>query len=326
MNVSKKEAYRLFWLVKGHIRTTDATVLSSVDSYFKRLWIAGSNGAPLSDYEEGFEEAWRQKMDCRFIAAMDHSGGSTGGVLERYGREYTEDNKMDRVHEMRMRMVNAPAFSDENIWAAILYQDTVTRGMVNVLDEKGIDTFLKIDSGCDADGTLKQFPVKQMLEFATNGIGPKIYGTKMRSIVKGVGMVHPVLKQQFTLARTICDYGLVPIIEPEIPIDNPIKAKVESALMYHLQEFLDEFPGKCILKLTPPEVPNLYHNLTAFPNVERVVFLSGGYSTAEACNRLGLNDDVTASFSRALSEGLLHSQTDAEFDAKLSQNIQMITA
>ena len=32
----------------------------------------------------------------RFIAAMDHSGGSTGGVLERYGREYTEDNKMDQ--------------------------------------------------------------------------------------------------------------------------------------------------------------------------------------------------------------------------------------
>ena len=25
----------------------------------------------------------------KFIAAMDHSGGSTGGVLERYGQEYT---------------------------------------------------------------------------------------------------------------------------------------------------------------------------------------------------------------------------------------------
>ena len=263
--------------------------------------------------------------DNRFIAAMDHSGGSTGGVLERYGREYTEDNKMERVHEMRMRMVNSPDFNDSNIWAAILYQDTVTRGMVNVLDEKGIDTFLKIDSGCDEDGTLKQFPVKQMLEWATNGIGPKIYGTKMRSIVKGVGMVHPVLKQQFTLARTIWDYGLVPIIEPEVPIDNPIKAKVESALMFHLQEFLDEYPGKCILKLTPPEVPNLYHNLTVFPNVERVVFLSGGYATQEACRRLSANADVTASFSRALSEGLNYSLTDAEFDAKIKNNIKQIT-
>jgi fructose-bisphosphate aldolase class I len=267
----------------------------------------------------------RQLMsDYRFIAAMDHSGGSTGGVLERYGQAYTEDNKMEKVHAMRLRMVNSPDFNDKNIWGAILYQDTVTRGMVNILDEKGIDTFLKIDSGCDADGTLKQFPVKQMLEWATNGIGPRIYGTKMRSIVHGTGMIHPVLKQQFTLARTICDYGLVPIIEPEVPIDHPIKGEVEDALMYHLQEFLDEFPGKCILKLTPPEVPNLYHNLTVFPNVEKVVFLSGGYATQEACRRLSMNSDITASFSRALSEGLNYNLTDAEFNAKISQNIKMI--
>ena len=262
----------------------------------------------------------------RFIAALDQSGGSTPSTLERYGVQYTEDNMMDKIHDMRLRIVNSPAFDDSNISAAILFKDSVTRGMVNILDEKGIDTFLKVDLGCEEDGTMKPFPVKETLDWATNGIGPKIYGTKMRSIVHGVGMVHPVLKQQFTLARTIYEYGLVPIIEPEVPIDHPIKGEVEDALMFHLQEFLDEFPGKCILKLTPPETPNLYHNLTVFPNVERVVFLSGGYTTAEACNRLGLNDNVTASFSRALSEGLLHSQTDAEFDARLSQNIQMITA
>jgi len=261
---------------------------------------------------------------ARFIAAMDHSGGSTGGVLDRYQAPWNEHNHMETVHAMRLRMVNSPDFNDKNIWGAILYQDTVTRGMVNILDEKGIDTFLKIDSGCDEDGTLKQFPVKQMLEFATNGIGPRIYGTKMRSIVYGTGMIHPVLKQQFTLARTICDYGLVPIIEPEVPIDHPIKGEVEDALMYHLQDFLDEFPGKCILKLTPPEVPNLYHDLTVFPNVERVVFLSGGYSTAEACNKLGLNDNVTASFSRALSEGLYAHQTTEEFNTQISNNIRMI--
>lgn len=260
----------------------------------------------------------------RFIAALDQSGGSTPGALDSYGVEYTEHNMFDKIHDMRMRMVNSPDFNDKNIWAAILFKDTVTRGMVNVLDEKGIDTFLKIDSGCDADGTLKQFPVKQMLEWATNGIGPKIYGTKMRSIVKGVSMVHPVLKQQFTLARTIWEHGLVPIIEPEVPIDNPIKAKVESALMFHLQEFLDEFPGKCILKLTPPEVPNLYHNLTVLPNVERVVFLSGGYSTNEACNRLGLNDNVTASFNRALTQELRYDLTDDEFNAIISNNIKQI--
>jgi len=190
-----------------------------------------------------------------------------------------------------------------------------------VLGSKGIEAILKVDSGCHMNGLLKDFPVDDMIDYA---LAKGCTGTKMRSIVKGVGMIHPVLKQQFTLARTIWDYGLVPIIEPEVPIEHPIKGEVEDALMYHLQEFLDEYPGKCILKLTPPEVPNLYHNLTVFPNVERVVFLSGGYSTAEACNRLGLNDNVTASFSRALSEGLRYDLTDAEFNAKIAENITKI--
>jgi fructose-bisphosphate aldolase class I len=262
--------------------------------------------------------------DHRFIAALDQSGGSTPSTLERYGVQYTEDNMMDKIHDMRLRIVNSPAFNDSNISAAILFKDSVTRGMVNILDEKGIDTFLKVDLGCEEDGTMKPFPVKETLDWATNGIGPKIYGTKMRSIVHGVGMVHPVLKQQFTLARTIYEYGLVPIIEPEVPIDHPIKGEVEDALMFHLQEFLDEFPGKCILKLTPPVEPNLYHNLTVFPNVEQVVFLSGGYTIAGACSKLRLNNSVVASFSRALSEGLKYKLTDEEFNVILGNNIERI--
>ena len=267
----------------------------------------------------------------RFIAAMDHSGGSTGGVLERYGREYTEDNKMDRVHEMRMRMVNSPDFNDKNIWGAILYQDTVTRGMVNILDDMGIESFLKIDSGCEESGMLKQFPVKQMLEWATkrtpeNGsISAQIYGTKMRSIVKNVDMVKPILTQQFLLAQTICSYGLVPIIEPEVPIDHPDKELIEAMLFQELQKFLSEFDVKCILKLTPPEVPNLYHEFTEYRKVEKVVFLSGGYSTDEACDRLSINENVSASFSRALSQDLYYSLTEEEFNATISNNIKQIT-
>jgi len=266
----------------------------------------------------------------RFIAAMDHSGGSTGGVLDRYKAPYTESNKMETVHAMRLRMVSSPDFNDENIWGAILYKDTVERGMVNVLDEMGIDTFLKIDSGCLDNGMMRQFPVKQMLEFATStdannaSIGPKIYGTKMRSIIHNIGMIDPVLKQQFTLARTISEYGLVPIIEPEVPIDHPDKEAIELQLYNLLEVYLLAKDFKVILKLTPPEVPNLYHNLTVKHNVEKVVFLSGGYSTNEACNKLGLNNNVTASFSRALSEGLYAHQNTEEFNTQISNNIRMI--
>jgi len=49
-----KEAYRIFWMVKGHLSASEETVLSCADGYFKRLWC--NNEAYL--HEEGFEEAW----------------------------------------------------------------------------------------------------------------------------------------------------------------------------------------------------------------------------------------------------------------------------
>jgi hypothetical protein len=60
--MTHKEAYRLFWMVKGHIAESDDTALLSADSYFKRLWVDGSNGAPLYEYEEGFEQAYNRRF------------------------------------------------------------------------------------------------------------------------------------------------------------------------------------------------------------------------------------------------------------------------
>ena len=87
-----------------------------------------------------------------FIAAMDNSGGSAGGVLDTYGQEWTEEDKMEKIHAFRMRMINSQSFNSENIDAAILYKDSVDRGAVPVLAEKGINAILKIDSGCDEKG------------------------------------------------------------------------------------------------------------------------------------------------------------------------------
>ena len=258
----------------------------------------------------------------RFIAAMDHSGGSTGGVLERYGQEYTEDDKMDLVHEMRMRMVNSPDFNDKNIWAAIMYRDSVERGLAQIMNAKGIKSFLKVDSGCEDNGYLKYFRLAEMIKLA---IDMDCYGTKMRSIIKDVKDLEMIMVQQFALAKSIDEAGLMPIIEPEVPINHPEKSDVEVLLEDSLHRHLETYPGKCILKLTPPEVPNLYHNLTTHPSVSKVVFLSGGYSTSEACSRLSLNDNVSASFSRALSQDLYYNLTDDEFDATISNNIKMIT-
>ncbi len=258
----------------------------------------------------------------KFIAAMDHSGGSTGGVLERYGCEYTEDNKMDLVHEMRLRMINSPKFTSDNIWAAILYKDSVERGAVDVLSTKGIHSILKVDSGCHMNGLLKDFPLDDMIDYA---LAKGCTGTKMRSIVKTPQILNAILDQQFELATVIYNAGLMPIVEPEVPIDHDMKVMLEEMTARGLKDRLDKFEGKCILKLTLPETPNLYLNLTQHPNVEKVVGLSGGYSTVEACNRLALQENMTASFSRALSEGLLVSQSNEDFNKKISENIKAIT-
>lgn len=261
----------------------------------------------------------------RFIAAMDHSGGSTGGVLERYGESYTEEDKMPKVHAMRLRMVNSPLFTSDNIWAAILYQDTVERGMVPILASKGIQGYLKIDSGCNDDGTLKDFDLTEMLNYA---VANKCSGTKMRSIVKEISMVNAVLNQQFDLAEEIHGKELLPrmmpIIEPEVPIDHPRKGDIEQVLCAYLKHKLDSFTGKCILKLTLPEVPNLYKDLITHPKVHKVVGLSGGYTTNEACRRLRENNNMSASFSRALSEGLVTHQDNETFNARISANIKLI--
>jgi len=258
----------------------------------------------------------------KFIAAMDHSGGSTGGVLERYGCEYTEENKMDLVHEMRLRMINSPMFTSDNIWAAILYKDSVERGAVEVLAEKGINSILKVDSGCHMNGLLKDFPLDDMIDY---GLTKGCTGTKMRSIVKTPQILNAILDQQFELAQVIFNAGLMPIVEPEVPIDHEMKIMLEEMLARGLHDRLDKFEGKCILKLTLPETPNLYLKLSQHPNVDKVVGLSGGYSTIEACNKLALQENMTASFSRALSEGLFASQSDEDFNNHISENIKAIT-
>ena len=257
----------------------------------------------------------------RFIAAMDHSGGSTGGVLDRYQVPWTEHDKMETVHAMRLRMVNSVGFNSDNIWGAILYKDTVERGMVPILRKKGITPFLKIDNGCEENGTLKPFSVTAMCAYARdNGI----VGTKMRSIITEPDLIETVVAQQFKLAQAIAYEGLIPIIEPEIPIDHPLKAAMEKVLVTKLATHLSTFDKKIILKLTLPEETDQYGSLLMYNNVAKIVGLSGGYSTAEACKRLSNHKSMSASFSRALTEGLFSDQSKSEFDAKFLKNITKI--
>ena len=89
---------------------------------------------------------------------------------------------------------------------------------------------------------------------------------------------------------------------------------------------LDKLPAnqQVMLKLTIPEVDNLYAELVKHPRVLKVVALSGGYSREEANKRLAKQNGMIASFSRALTEGLTAQQSDAEFNGALDKAIESI--
>jgi fructose-bisphosphate aldolase class I len=171
-------------------------------------------------------------------------------------------------------------------------------------------------------------PIPSLAALLDKARAKRIFGTKMRSFIKQAdeaGIRNNVI-QQFELGRQIISADLVPILEPEIDIHCPEKAKAEQLLKAAILEKVNELPvGQFVmLKLTLPEQNDFYDELVKHPTVLRVVALSGGYSREEANNRLRKNHGVVASFSRALVEGLTAQQSDAEFNAMLDKSIQSI--
>jgi fructose-bisphosphate aldolase class I len=155
-----------------------------------------------------------------------------------------------------------------------------------------------------------------------------IFGTKMRSVIDGANDagIAAVVDQQFDIGIQILGHGLIPIIEPEVTISIADKAEAEQILHDHILRRLNTLSDdqNVMLKLTLPDVSNLYSDLADHPRVLRVVALSGGYAMDEANARLSKNRDMIASFSRALTEKLNAKQSDAEFDTALDGAIASI--
>src|SRR5699024_4388921 len=155
-----------------------------------------------------------------------------------------------------------------------------------------------------------------------------IFGTKMRSIIKKANIegIKSVVDQQFEIGKQIIAADLIPIIEPEVDINSAEKEKIEEILKSEIQGQLQHLKQdeKVMLKLTIPTKANTYTKLIKHPNVIRVVALSGGYSRDHANEKLKENNDLIASFSRALSQDLNISQTNKEFNAALEKAIHSI--
>ncbi len=277
-----------------------------------------------------------------FIAALDQSGGSTPKALALYGigdDAWSSDEEMfDLMHAMRTRIVTSPAFTGDKVLGAILFEQTMDReigGMGSAAylwTQKQVVPFLKVDKGLAeaADGVQVMKPIPGLTELCERAVGLGVFGTKMRSVVQLADRtgVEAVVDQQFEIAAEISATGLVPIIEPEVDIRSAEKEAAEVLLKERILTRLDDVAEDrpVMLKLSIPTVDDFYADLIAHPKVLRVVALSGGYPRDEANERLARQHGMIASFSRALTEGLDVSQTDAEFDAMLQSTIDGIYA
>jgi fructose-bisphosphate aldolase class I len=276
-----------------------------------------------------------------FIAALDQSGGSTPGALRLYGIPDSdwhgdEATMFKLMHEMRVRMMTSPAFTGAKVMGAILFERTMdgeAKGKpvpAYLWQERGVVPFLKVDKGLESekDGVSLMKPMPGLDDLLKRAVKLGVFGTKMRSTINLALKpgIDAIVAQQFDVGAQISKHGLMPIIEPEISIKSPDKAGCEALLRAAILARLDALPKgqQVMLKLTLPEQADFYAPLIKHAGCARVVALSGGYTRAEACRRLASNRGMIASFSRALTEGLTRSMSDAEFDTALGASIDEI--
>jgi fructose-bisphosphate aldolase class I len=286
------------------------------------------------------EQLQKIKTAPGFVAALDQSGGSTPKALAQYGIQenaWSNDEEMFAlVHQMRTRIITSPAFNGDRIIGAILFENTMERQIEGqptadyLWNVKRVVPFLKVDKGVAAekDGVQLMKPMPTLGALLDKAKSKRIFGTKMRSVIKQADEagIQDIVLQQFEIGQQIISADIVPILEPEVDIHCPEKARAEQLLKAAILEELNKMPAGqfVMLKLTIPEQGNFYGDLVKHPKVVRVVALSGGYSQEEANSRLRKQPGVIASFSRALVEGLTAQQSDPEFNAVLDKSIQNI--
>lgn len=291
----------------------------------------------LNNHEKMLQQ---MKTGQGFIAALDQSGGSTPKALKNYGideSQYSSEEEMfDLVHQMRTRIITSPAFTNEHILGAILFERTMLSKIEDrftaeyLWEVKHIVPFLKVDRGLSpaSNGVQLMNPIIDLSKELVEAKKHNVFGTKMRSVIHNANKIgiEQVVDQQFAIARGIAAAGLVPIIEPEVSIAAPDKAEAEDMLKGQVVQHLGKWdPDQPLMfKFTIPTKADLYADLYDYSAVVRIVALSGGYSVDEACDKLAENHNMPASFSRALLQNLRADQTDTQFNAELKKAINKI--
>ena len=234
-----------------------------------------------------------------------------------------DGSKLD--DEFVSRIIKSESFNSEVVDSVILHSKTFVNKpeITDVLNEKDIKPYLKIDKGQYENGTMKKPDFADIqLKLSTFDV----IGTKSRSIVYDLIDMPMILKQQMTWAALVWQANKIPIIEPEILQDTPGKGELELYLNHTLHLILQDFKGQVILKLSMPEHDGLYDDLLELDQVTRIVALSGGMARHVACEKLSRQPNMDASFSRALLEDLDNSMSDKILNKGLENNIAEINA
>merc|ERR1719277_303642 len=273
------------------------------------------------------EQLRKMSKDPGFISALDESGGTSPKTLAAYGvtdKDYKDqDEMMSKVHDLRAKIMTNPTYKEGKIIGAILFEDTINREVEGVptaeylWNKKKVVPFLKSDIGLApaADGVqmMKDHPgLEEMLD---RGLAKGVWGTKQRSQIQAANPegIKKLVAQQFEFGKRTIAKG---------------KAEIEDLLLPELIAGIEKLSAedKVIFKLSLPEKANLYQPLMKYPQVVRVVALSGGYDLEESNKRLAQNNGMIASFSRTLREGLSKDQTDEEFTKTLGATLDAVTA
>src|SRR5699024_6806289 len=131
------------------------------------------------------------------IAALDQSVGSTpkapATVADTEEQFNHEAELFELVHEIRTRIIKSPAYDAEHIIGAILCEQTMDSKIDGkytaeyLAEEKGIVPFLKVDRGLaeEVDGSQLMKPITNLDDLLKRANEHNIFGTKMRSVIKG---------------------------------------------------------------------------------------------------------------------------------------------
>merc|ERR1719329_1790065 len=120
---------------------------------------------------------------------------------------------MDKVHEMRQRIISNPKLNGRRTVGAILFEATMDREVAGfasakyLWQKKRVVPFLKIDKGLaeEKDGCQLMKDMPQLDELLDKAVKAGIFGTKERSVVKAPNeeAIQKVAEQQFEVGLKV---------------------------------------------------------------------------------------------------------------------------